>query len=332
MRKFLMAIILCLSLSTQGRSDPGDVVARSGNGTHPTWSPNGSLIAYQYRGALYVFCPDGRDAAESITGLGVLGFAWISDSELVLSSEPTPHSDSIIFIAVSLSKQKDLTGEVKYYATNDHILVRTLRRRGDRITTGPWRLSDGTVGYYDVTWSTMGPGKFTPFDLPQNSSTTWRTLGRVIASSDSGKHGSIWGDVWLTQIDSTGEPNRQLTSGENFGFTLLSPQGDKVIALGVDRQAYVIVDTSGNELVSDFERNASILAWSNDGKKVCFAHIIEETETSEISSLAVYSLLTGNTTEILPKGRSYGNASWSPDDKLIAVSTSPDGILVIRAE
>lgn len=332
MRRLMVPMLLCLALSTQGRSDPGEIIARTGSGAHPTWSPSGSIIAYQYHGAVYVFCPDGRDEAESITEMVVLGFAWISDSEMVLSTETPPDSDSIIFVAVSLQQERDQTGTVKYSATNERTLVRTLQRRGNRITTGPWRLRDGTVGYYEVAGSTMGPGKFTPFDLPQNSLNSWKAQKRVIARSDSSKYGSIWGNIWLTRIDSLGDPGRQLTSGEDFGFTLLSPQGDKLIALGVDRQSYVIMDTSGNELVSNFERNASILAWSNDGTKVCFVHIIEETETSEISSLAVYNLLTGNTSELLPKGRNYGSASWSPDNRLIAVSTSPDGILVIKAE
>ena len=344
----LLAAGLLVSVSSPAQAAPGDIIARLGPGKDPTWSPDGKSIALLYNGAVYLTNADGSGTRSKVADGPVRRFVWASDTNLVITYDRrrAPKSDTIAFFNVAVARDVGDSGAGMQKAVAPRELVRAIdvsEGMVPTVVTGPWRLGDGTVGYFKCLGSPMGPAQFEPISFASPPATTWRSLRRIITREEGKRFATGFGDLWLIRIDTLDEGGRRLTSGENFSMVSMSPSGDRLAAFTTKREAWVIMDTSGSVIVTEFEKTtvakgglmhgAVDLIWSPEGSRFTYLAVVEDADTTVAETLWLYSLKDATSSMIVSDEHGeLGRPSWSPDGKRVAVPTIGSGILVAEVK
>lgn len=324
----------------------GDIIARLGPGRNPTWSPDGTMIAFVAEGDVWVMNADGSGVRSKIADSLIGRFAWASDTNMILMSQMPPWSraETMRFLEVTLKQNAASKGAVPVTASSARNLA-TAVARADRVLTGPWRLADGTVGYFDCPGSPMSPGHFRPISFGSADTTLWHRLRRVVTLKEGEIYSSGFGDLWLMPVDAGEGPGRRLTSGRSFQTVSTTPGCDRIAAYHTKNNTWVFFDSTGTEVLPGAGRispdvvgclqGAAILVWAPDGSKVAFLSAIEKDEIQVGERLSVFNLVDGSLTLLVSSDTGISGMStpsWSPSGDRLVVSTGTSGILVLEVK
>ncbi|MBI5866721.1 MAG: PD40 domain-containing protein [candidate division Zixibacteria bacterium] len=341
----LGVLLLLVSAATAG-AKTGDIIARLGPGTNPQWSPDGNLIAFANEGSIWVMNADGSGVRSMVANGEVGRYAWASDKRLILTSDYSPKArrDSVRFFDVALVRSKADKGAAIVPASSPRLLATAVAQRRPRhIITGPSRLADGTVGYFDCAGSPINPGHFRPLSFGSADTTLWHRMRRVVVLEDGKEFATGFGDIWLVPVDVGDGPGRRLTTGRNFRSVCTSPGGVRISAYDTERNNLVFMDSSGTEILpgsGSISRETigclggtAYLEWAPDAGKFAQLVAIEEDEIQVGEVLSVFDFGSGISTVILSSDSGFtgiGTPSWSPSGDRLAVSTGTSGILVLE--
>jgi len=335
----LFVLPLCAHAAT------GDIVARLGPGGSPQWSPDGQLLAFVYKGGLYVAPADGKGTRAKLPDFSGQNYIWASDSDIVYLEKPQRYSDTSLFKSVVFQRDVSPSGKclgIKGIAAPALLTLAAEDELNRERVFGPVRLIDGAVGYFAAKGSLDNPARFVPFPGRKQLTARESRWPRVLVLREGHRFSPGWGYLCLASISGWDAPGRPLTTDESFGFPVLSPQGDKVIALSLGRQSWVIMDTSGHEITSKFETQgkdpgtgyfagAVGMTWAPDGNRLCYMRSLEDSERIIDMRLMVSDLANKNVVELVgPDCGDVHSFAWSPQGTAIAVSTSQCGIIIVR--
>jgi len=344
--KILLVTALLAMIPSLLVAAPGDIIARLGGGIHPTWSPDGTMIAFVAQRAVWVMNADGSGVRSKIADTLIGRFAWASDTRLILATEgyPKARTDTVRFFEVAVARSNADKGAAIVPASGARLLATAVaQRRPRRVVTGPWRLADGTVGYFDCPGSPISPGHFRPISFGSVDTTLWHRMRRVIVLEDGNEFATGFGDIWLVPVDVGDGPGRRLTTGRDFQTPRASPGGDRIVAYDTRKNSWVFMDSSGTEILpgsGSISREAmgclggaAYLTWAPDARKFAYLSSIEQDEREVGEMLSVFDFINGSSTVLLSSDggvTGIGTPSWSPTGDRLAVSTGTSGILVLE--
>ena len=352
----MVGILLSVAgLFITAQSQPFEMI-EIGTGADPHWSPDGTKLAYVYKGGLYITNADGTGEPQKIADLPpwTHGFNWLDSTEFVfwgkeykrIGGKGEQYTEFRI-------KTLTLKGREKFIAeaVDGPEEVRTATR-----ITAPIILTDRTVGYYEFpfedvfvnkseskVFKIVKQGKFSP------DTTLKQTRAFAIPKPGSNL---ISGDIWLESLD--GSVRRRITTGQLHSFPDLSPDGTKILTSCKGCGSMCIMDLEGNETcvgekgvwptkdgIDESCMGPPFAKWSLDSKKIAYAYVkskildqdgqMIQTIGSEIHIVNVETsedLQITNTPDI-----HEGNPVWSPDGTRIAcVDGATSKIYVIKVE
>lgn len=318
---------------------------RLGPGHSPQWSPDGQLIAFVHDGWLQVTPPREGAPRARIAALDGTQYLWADDTTLVYGDRPKHRWDTTFFRSVNVGR--DVSAEDKSIASVRVGIVETLiAAPGDSITrtviVGPVKLPDGTVGYYRADRSPVGPACFVPFNpeaKPTERERGWRNV--YVRTSTGNMTAPGWGSLWLKPVVECDAPAVQLTRSEAYGLPLLSPQGDRVVALSLDRQCWVVFDTTGAEINPRMNaqyadehgllHGASGYSWSSDGELLAYVQTAEDVDRIRYQRLFYSSTRSDESLMLLDSLYGFiGQAAWAPNGGGLCVSTNDSGLVIVR--
>jgi len=296
-----------------------------GTGGSPHWSPDGTKIAFVYKGTLCVANADGKGGIKKIyiPQNRLWTFDWMSDSAFVVSEKKlwTPpgkgRGEKFIVGTVDMNGQMQIIREDSIPGIPEGPYFTYLG--------APFVLKDGTVGYYEFhhtpegetkSFKTIKQGKLKPEEAKKQMQAFEKPYGR--------------GAIWVESLDGT--IKKRVSKGKaTWFFPELSPDGSKLFVTN-HRGEIVVMDLEGNILanlgIGGCER------WSPDSKRVLFC-VQKESEFDIIASELniINADGTGRIQITDTPDEIETGPVWSPDGTKIACgSHSSSGIFVIKVE
>jgi Tol biopolymer transport system component len=316
-----LIVVVVLSMSTKSQKPEETPLYEPiliGTGGDPHWSPDGTKLAYVYKGALYVANADGKGEKLRITELPptTIGFDWLDSNQFIITGkERTEERGKRRFHG--WIKILTIGGEIKTIAED----LRT--------ASPPIFLNDGTAGYYYRDPDIKGEKIF-------------QTIKEGTLSADSAQKQfiatNIGADVWLESVD--GNIKRKIAS-RYYSFPQLSKDGTKILAVCGIICGMCVLDLEGNHTCIgkkpiqyiDPSDSAKISQWSMgppqaklspDGKKVAYAYVTtkrigEDNFVFLESDIFIENVDGTGRKQITDTSDSMeGNPVWSPDARRIA--------------
>jgi hypothetical protein len=321
---FVILVVLAMSTRSQKTEEPPKFeIIEIGTGGSPQWSPDGTMLAFVYKGSLCVANADGKGEISKVyvPQDRLWSFNWMNDSSFVVSekkdwTEPKKgRVEKFTIGTVGMNGQMQVVREVTLPGYPDGMDFTYLG--------APMVLKDGTVGYYEVNHTVGGEAKV--FQIVKEgklkSEEAKKQLQAILIPDP-------WGAIWLESIDGT---IREKVSKDKatWIFPELSPDGKRLLATN-HRGEIVIMDLDGN-ILSNLGL-AGCEQWSPDSKKIVFC----EQQESEFDIIAseLYIINADGTGKIQITNTSNEVETepvWSPDGTKIACgSHSSSKIFVIK--
>jgi|GEM_PF-971495 len=243
-----------------------------GTGGSPHWSPDGTKLAYVYKGALYVTNADGTGERLKVAELPkwTSRFIWADSTEFFFNEFERHRVEGKPGWATTTTiKKLYIDGRIE--------TIVEAHTTGFDVGTGPAvMLNDGTVGYYEnlerPTFKIVKPGKLSQDSalkqlktIPDHQLSYLKRKGQL--DSDKG--------LWVESVDGT--IKRQICkegSHEAYSWPQLSPDGTKILAanaLGPDYGLFVldlnckILAYLGGGLEDSIELAPGVQGWIGGG-------------------------------------------------------------------
>ncbi|MBN2118594.1 MAG: PD40 domain-containing protein [Anaerolineales bacterium] len=292
-------------------------------GALPTWSTDGSLLAYYCYDAerensdLWVMNPDGSEKKYVAVLPGLPRLNWSPDNRYVVYFAPQPDGkeNDIYVLELASGESEDITRDSRVWDAYPD-----WSPDGDLIAFASDRAPGGKA--LDDIW-VMKPDGSDPVNLTNNGENwedyhpAWSPDGEAIAFY---RGGSLFGEdpeggpagLWI--MDADGGNQRLVTAFEPFGVfdaPAWSPNGRYLAYVtGIEEEQDVwVVPVGGGEPVnvSNLPGEKRAISWSPDSQALVFTNDDEQDE------LSVYIALPdgSDTHPLLPEGR-YGYGDWSP--------------------
>jgi Tol biopolymer transport system component len=323
----LLIVVVFLSMSTKSqkpKETPKFEIIEIATGASPHWSPDGTKLAFVYKGTLCVANADGKGEIKKIyiPKDRLWTFDWMTDSAFVVSEKrpwtPKGKGRGHKFIIETV----DMNGQVQVVAEDS---IPGLPDAYDFSYIGaPFVLEDGTVGYFQI------------YEEPNKEETkVFRVIKEGKGKTDSWKKKMKafvkpypWGAIWVESLDET--VRKRVSKGAaTWTWPELSPDGNKMSTLN-HRGEIIVMDLQGNILANLGMGYPAI--WSPDNKRIAFC--LQEESHYDIVASELYMINvdgTGRTQITDTPDEIETGPVWSPDGTKIACgSHSSAKIFVIK--
>jgi Tol biopolymer transport system component len=321
---FVVMIVLAMSTRSQKAEEPLKFeIIEIGTGGSPQWSPDGTKLAFVYKGNICVANSDGKGEIRKVyvPQDRLWTFNWMNDSSFVVSekkdwTEPKKgRVEKFTIGTVGMNRQMQVTSEVTLPGYPDGMDFTYLG--------APIVLKDGTVGYYEFHHTAGGETKI--FKIVKAGKLQSEEAKKQLYALTI-PYG--WGMIWVESVDGTFR--EKVSKGDTtWLFPELSPDGKKLFAK--NHQAEIIVmDLQGN-ILANLGRGGCV-SWSPDSKRIVFC--IQEDSEFDIVASELYIINADGTGKLQitnTPNEIETEPVWSPDGTKIACgSHSSSKIFVIR--
>ena len=293
------------------------LTGRDSNESGAVWSPDGSRIAFTSSGdhgsEIFVYWVDsGKISRLTQLERSPGGLSWSPDGEQVAFSMLVPEEPPVLV-------KEPRKPEGAEWADAPRVTTR-LRYERD----GAGYIEPGYSHYFVIPAEGGAPRQLTSGNYHHNGTPRWTPDGTALVFSGNRN------DDWEHDFRNSEVYKLDLDSGETLALTnrsgpdsdpVVSPDGRLIAWIGFEdkvqtyqvNKIYVMDIDGGNrrELLGDFDRSASGLAWSSDSKGLYFHY------DSEGDTRIAYTTLAGRMQDVATNlggttiGRPYGGGSFS---------------------
>ena len=276
----LALVILCVLAASCGSGIGGK---RIGVGCWPSWSPDGSKIAFVYSEVepggtvygIYIMDSDGSNRTEvSITQAGAIairGISWSPDGQRIAYS----HASCIFTIDVDGGDVTKVTGEPNPL---EWTFATSWSPDGKRIVFESHKEGGGI---YVVDIDGSNETRLSPAGV-EDRSPAWSPDGSKIAF-ESRRDGN-W-EIYVTSADGSNPTRLTESTAASEGYPAWSPDGRKIAFTSYedDRRDIYIMNADGSN-VTRLTKDSIIKSspsWSPDGTKIAFCGYYESDPEAE---------------------------------------------------
>jgi Tol biopolymer transport system component len=331
----LFVLMVAFSLTTKSQKPeetPKFEPILIGTGGDPHWSPDGTKLAYMYRGTLYVANPDGRGEKIRVAELPIssVTFEWLDSNQFIVMGKERKRIEGKQR-STPWMKSLTLEGDVQLIAEDW------------RIVSGPLFLNDGTVGYY---WKPDVKAKKI-FQIIKEGRLSPDSAQKQLITPEIGP------DIWLESVD--GSIKKKIAS-KYYSFPQLSKDGTKILAVCgmicgmcvldlqgnhtcVGKEPFQYIDPSDSTKISQWTMGPPQAKLSPDGKRVAYAYVTTKQTGEEnfvfIGSDIYIENVDGTDRKQITNTNDAmeGNPIWSPDGIRIAfIDGNTSKIYVIKVK
>ncbi len=339
----LVGLVVIFSITTNSQKPeetPKFEIIEIGTGGSPHWSPDGTKLAYMYKGALYIANADGTGERLKVAEFPkwTSRFIWVDSTEFIFYEFERHRMKGKGKVERRSIKRLRINGEIETIAEAHHT-------SGEgRVISAPIVLNDGTVGYSEApisegrvleekeTFRIIKPGK-----LPTDSaikqmraiSDAQLAISKIKEIRDSPM------GIWLESADGT--IRRQILCKDGFNAyrnPQLSPDGTKILGENPYRHGMWVLDLDGKKLAYlDGDSKDSVVfapgvvgwavgvtaKWSPDSKQIVYMVSAEDGHTVLTTDLFLINADgTGKTRLTDTPDVIEAYPIWSPDGTRIA--------------